>query len=303
VNKKLCILIIGSKGFIGSHAIKFLTDTMGHECWGCDVVVDYNDKRYFLLDSTNSDYGDVFKAIAFDVCINCSGAASVSASLENPYRDYVLNTVNVFKILEAIHKESNTCKFLNISSAAVYGNPVKIPVTEEQPLKPLSPYGLHKMQAEEICREFSMYYGLKTCSARVFSAYGTGLQKQIFWDVYQKAKQSKTVTLFGNGSETRDFIFVDDLVNALYLITINSPFNGECINVANGTDIKISQAVELLLAAIHWQGEVIFDGQVRKGDPINWKADIRILSSFNYNQKFSLAQGLEKYVQWLNEGK
>jgi len=299
----LKVLIIGSKGFIGSHTLQFLTEKQGFQCWGCDVVVDYVDQRYFLVDAANSDFNDIFKSVAFDFCINCSGAASVQSSMVNPYRDFILNTANVFKILETMRKENPSCKFLNISSAAVYGNPSTLPISETQIPNPLSPYGLHKFQAEEICREFNQYYGLATCSARVFSAYGPGLKKQLFWDVYHKAKGKSTITMAGTGNETRDFIFIDDLVQALYLIVNHAAFHGECINVASGIETKVTEAVNALLAVMPWQGEVVFDRKERKGDPLFWKADISKLASYHYHNEYSLMSGLEKYVLWLNERK
>jgi hypothetical protein len=192
VGIKLRILIIGSKGFIGSHTIRFLSETMGHECWGCDVIVDYNNSRYFLADSTNGDFNELFTAIEFDVCVNCSGAASVPDSLQHPFRDFSLNTFNVIKILEAIRKHTPTCRFINLSSAAVYGNPLRLPISEKDECRPVSPYGLHKLSAEALCKEYYDYFKIRTCSLRIFSAYGNGLQKQIFWDIAKKAIKAHT---------------------------------------------------------------------------------------------------------------
>ncbi|HEU4610026.1 MAG TPA: NAD-dependent epimerase/dehydratase family protein, partial [Chitinophagaceae bacterium] len=81
------ILIIGSKGFIGSHVLQYFSAKEGIICWGCDVVVDYVAERYILLDSTNSDFNEILEEHVFDVCINCSGAASVPDSLQHPFRD------------------------------------------------------------------------------------------------------------------------------------------------------------------------------------------------------------------------
>lgn len=88
------ILIIGSKGFIGSHCVKYFSKN--HKVWECDVVTDYVSKNYFIVDATNADYSDIFQQQQFDVCINCSGAGSVPNSIKNPQRDFILNTVNVY---------------------------------------------------------------------------------------------------------------------------------------------------------------------------------------------------------------
>lgn len=293
------ILVIGSKGFIGSHTLEYLSHKAECQCWGCDVVVDYIDQRYFLVDMANSDYHEIFNSVPFDYCINCSGAASVQGSITHPHRDFILNTANVFKILEAIRRDNPSCRFLNISSAAVYGNPPKLPVPESQPPSPLSPYGLHKHQAEEICREFNEHFGLGTCSARIFSAYGPGLKKQVFWDVYHKSKNNHSISLAGTGNETRDYIFIHDLVQAIYCIIEHAAFKGEQINVANGIGTTTREAVSTLLKIISWNGELIFDGQQRMGDPLYWKADISTLLSFGYRSQYTLEEGLTQYVEWL----
>ena len=99
------------------------------------------------------------------------------------------------KILVAIRDRNSSCKFINFSSAAVYGNPKFLPITENSVCKPLFPYGFHKLQSELLLTEYYNFFGLKTCSLRVFSAYGPLLKKQLFWDLYQKAIQNDTISL------------------------------------------------------------------------------------------------------------
>jgi len=182
------ILIIGSKGFIGSHCYKYFSEKE-YNVSGCDVVIDYTEKKYFLIVASNSDFHTIFEKNSFDVCINCSGAANVSDSIKNPRRDFFLNTVNVFSILYASREYNPTCKFLNISSAAVYGRPIGLPIVESFKLNPISPYGIHKKISEEICSEFYNQFNINTCSIRIFSAFGPGLKKQLFWDIYKKSKK------------------------------------------------------------------------------------------------------------------
>jgi UDP-glucose 4-epimerase len=294
------LLIIGSKGFIGSHVLEYYLREPGVEVWSSDVVVDYAAKNYFLIDATNADYEAVFKEQQFDVCINCVGAASVPDSVKNPMRDFYLNTKYVFDILEAIRKHSPKTKFLNLSSAAVYGNPSKLPVSEQDLIAPLSPYGWHKYQSELICREFSQVYQLRTCSLRVFSAYGPGLQKQLFWDWYQKAKAG-TIEVYGTGTESRDFIFIDDLVRAIACVVDKAAFQAEAINVANGEEIRIEQAIRIFQSKNGLPFSYSFTQEVREGDPLNWRADIGVLRSFGYVQQVSFEEGIENYCRWLRE--
>jgi UDP-glucose 4-epimerase len=295
------VLIVGSKGFIGSYAYEYFSRLKEYNCWGCDVVVDYTAKNYFLLDSSNSDFIELFESQAFDICINCSGAASVPDSMVHPLRDFTLNVYNVVKILEAIRRHTPNCKFINLSSASVYGNPNQLPITEEEPQKPVSPYGIHKLQAEQICKEFYNYWQIKTCCLRIFSAYGPGLKKQLFWDLYQKSLQGQDVNLFGSGTETRDFIFIHDIIKAIDLVINYSSFKGECVNIANGEQVSIKEAAHTFYEVLDWKGSVHFVGAPRKGDPLYWEADINILKNLGYQKQYNLKAGLTAYAQWLKE--
>lgn len=293
------ILVVGSKGFIGSHVLGYYNCALDFEVWGADVATDYAAKKYFTIDAVNADFDEVFKQISFDICVNCAGAASVPDSVRSPHRDFQLNTAVVFKLLDSIRRNAPHCKFLNLSSAAVYGNPSRIPVQENAPIKPISPYGWHKYQSEIICREFHEVYGIATCSARIFSAYGVGLQKQLFWDWYQKIMTDKTVEFFGTGLESRDFIYIDDLVHALDQIITNGHFCGEAINVANGEEVFIRDVAESFARILANTFTYHFNGAIRKGDPVNWSADISTLMSLGYVRKVGFEEGLQKYLEWL----
>jgi UDP-glucose 4-epimerase len=293
------ILIIGSKGFIGQHLKKFLI-SKGHEVWGADVVVDYaHPEQYFLIDASNADYHFIFEERSFDLCINCSGAASVPDSLQHPLRDYNLNTANVFKLLDAIRLYQPSCKFINLSSAAVYGNPEKLPVAEQATTAPVSPYGNHKWMSEKICEEFFRFFGIATCSLRIFSAYGEGLKKQLFWDLFQKTKSGDSICLFGTGKESRDFIYIHDLVQAIYLVATQGDFKGQAINIANGAEVLIADCVQTFYSFFEKPVTFQFMGQGRAGDPNNWVADIVNLQQLGYQQHYTLQQGLKRYYEWI----
>jgi UDP-glucose 4-epimerase len=293
------ILIIGSKGFIGFHALEYFKN-QNFTVLGCDVVTDYVSKDYYQIDATNSDFHALFEKQQFDACLNCSGAASVPLSLEFPLKDFNLNTLNVFKILEAIRTYQPSCKFINLSSAAVYGNPSQLPINEKSQLQPLSPYGIHKFQAEQIVKEFSDFYKIPTCSLRIFSAYGNGLRKQLFWDMYQKFLNADAITLYGTGKESRDFIHVDDIVRAFHLVLDNGKFNGEATNIANGEEFTIEYVAELFRSNFEGQKTITFNNQVKQGDPLNWRADISLLKSLGYQQTISLEAGIQSYIHWVN---
>lgn len=295
------ILVIGSKGFIGSHCFNYFSKDKNNDVWGCDIILDYNTHKYISIDAVDSDFLEIFKDRNFDVCINCSGAANVPFSLDKPFNDYKLNTLNVFKILEAIRLHSPECKFITMSSAAVYGNPDNLPIKEEYAGIPVSPYGSHKLMAEMICKEYSKYWNIKTCCLRIFSAYGPGLRKQLFWDLYHKIKNEPTPTLWGTGGESRDFIFISDIIRIIELAVYNSTFDGQVVNVANGQQITIAEVAECVKNIIGTDKNIIFNNQVRAGDPKNWEADCSIINSWGYSPTVNLKQGVSEYIKWIKD--
>lgn len=293
------ILLIGSKGFIGQHLLHYYQQ-QGQNVWGADVVVDYEQgENYVLIDASNSDFTSLFREIKYDLCVNCSGAASVPDSINNPLRDYHLNTVNVFKILDAIKNFQPSCRFINLSSAAVYGNPEELPIKETARPNPLSPYGIHKFQSEQICREFYDFWKIPTCSLRIFSVYGDGLKKQLFWDLYHKAVKGKAFSLYGTGNESRDFIHVLDLVRTIDLVSRHSSFEADVINVASGEETPIKKAVSLFFSYFNAEIPYSFSGENRKGDPVNWRADITRLRSYEYQPSVDMSSGLGNYYKWI----
>jgi UDP-glucose 4-epimerase len=296
------ILIIGAGGFIGRHLWDALNQARKVQVWAADILppTHFGAENYAQISPTNPDFEQLLRDKNYDVCVNCSGAAQVAASFQNPLLDYQLNTQNVYKILDTIRQYSPETAFLNLSSAAVYGDPTSIPTREDSPLRPLSPYGFNKRMAEEVCQQFSQCFGLKTCSVRIFSAYGEGLRKQLFWDVYQKMRANPDqIELFGTGEESRDFIYVKDLVQVLDLIINHAYYNQPPLNVANGQEISVREAVRIFADLVGYNGEQVFTGNAQTGYPTRWQADIQTIQDLGYAPEYSLAQGLKKYADWV----
>ncbi len=296
------VLIVGSSGFIGSALSAYLSEK-GYDVHGCDLVnldVKGHLSHFHLAADEADSFYNIFSS-PYDICINCAGAAKVSSSFERPLHDYELNTRIVFRILDAIRLESRSCRFVNLSSAAVYGNPASLPVQESSPLEPISPYGIHKHMSELICNEFHDHFGIQTCSVRIFSAYGPGLKKQLFWDLYQKARRDARVALFGTGEETRDFIMISDLVRVITLIAEQPAYHHRAVNVANGRQVTIKEAASQFLAAYDPGIELQFSGESKTGDPVHWEADISIIKDLGYEPEFSMESGLQAYVEWLKK--
>lgn len=293
------ILIVGSKGFIGSHCVEYFTKKK-NEVWQADVWKS-NETNYFLLENVNTNFETIFLHQNFDVCINASGSANVNFSFENPAVDFELNVLNVHKLLVAIRLHNPACKFINFSSAAVYGNPQTLPISEDTPVMPLSPYGFHKLQSDYLLAEYHKFFGLKTCSLRVFSVYGPGLKKQLFWDFYQKTLTEENLVLFGTGKETRDFIYIDDLISAVQIIIDNYSDDFEIYNIGNGQQVSIQTAADIFVKRLSYKGKVIFSGQGRSGDPLNWEADTSKLRALKYKQVINFEEGIIRYIAWLKE--
>lgn len=295
------VLIIGSEGFIGSNLVRFFKNK-GVEVYSADIVLK-QEFNYFAVNAEFPDFGRLFYNQKYDVCINASGAANVQFSFQNPALDYTLNVSNVFHILEALRQFNPSCKFINFSSAAVYGNPQYLPIDEKHPISPLSPYGLHKYHSEQVCKEFYTFYSIPTISLRVFSAYGPGLKKQLFWDLFNKYRKGEELVLYGTGRESRDFIFIDDLCEAIHCIIMNGTMNGAVINVSSGTETTIGRAVSVFTQLLNKEIVYKFSGEERAGDPINWLANIQALNQYGFNPIISFEDGIGRTIEWLREQK
>lgn len=293
------ILIIGSWGFIGRHLSTFLK-SKGFIVFNCDIVKD-NSNDYFQLNSDLTNFSDIFKERKFDYCINASGAANVGQSFITTNLDFKLNTHNVLLILESLRLDNSTCKFINLSSAAVYGNPQLLPIVESAILKPISPYGFHKLYSELICKEYYELFGISTVNLRLFSVYGEGLKKQIFWDLHNKVKNSNNgiIHVLGNPNDSRDFLYISDVLEAILLVINNLEFNGESINVASGTQTFIGDAVKYFVDLYDKSLDVEFDNSSVKGNPNNWEADITRLVNIGFRRKVDFKAGLNNYFNWV----
>jgi len=222
----------------------------------------------------------------------------------DPLMDFDQNVRNVHLILSALATFNKSCRFINISSAAVYGNARLIPIGTDSTPGPISPYGYHKMISEIILREYSAIYDIKTCSVRVFSAYGNGQRKLLLWDLCNKffSGNSRTpIELYGTGNESRDFIHVTDIVQQIELVIKFAPFAGEVYNVANGKEVFIHEIVQFVYDEINPQVQYFFNGAIRPGDPLNWCADISQMTTWGYRQEVQMQEGIRNYIKWVRE--
>ena len=123
----------------------------------------------------------------------------------------------------------------------------------------------------------------------------------MFWDLYHKIKEQDEPTLWGTGHESRDFIYISDIVRIIDLAITHSKFDGEVVNVANGKQTKIAQVAEIVRKESGTRKPIRFNGAERKGDPINWEADISIVKSWGYEPSVDLETGINHYIKWVRE--
>lgn len=299
--KKETVLITGANGFIGASMGRLFSEK-GFHVIGWDLSP--SDKGLFQVESVDlssqSCIEEALIKVNPDKIVHCAGSADVGKSVLDPYWDYQGNVSLTHNLLFAVHHlKLDNVQIVFLSSAAVYGNPESLPITESSPLNPLSPYALHKVMCEDLCHYFARNFSMDIRIARIFSAYGKGLRKQIFWDMYQKLKDTGRLDMFGSGNESRDYINVEDVLQALYLIT-TAPSDGEIIyNVANGEEVTIREATEQFAqcAGIDMD-QIHFNGVVREGDPLNWRADITRLKGLGYQKRITIQEGLKQYYDW-----
>jgi dTDP-glucose 4,6-dehydratase/UDP-glucose 4-epimerase len=293
------LLILGASGFIGSNLVKFFNTHTSYVIYTAGTTPSAFNNTHFIFPEDRAEFDNILQQTQPDIIINASGSPSVNFSLLHPSEDYRLNTYNTYLLLESIRKYSVNTQFIHLSSAAVYGNPIQLPISETARLQPLSPYGFHKLQAEKICEFFTHYYGLKTINLRIFSAFGPGLQKQLFGDILKKIQNgTNTIELSGTGNESRDFIFIDDVCKAMNCVINHCPFDGSAINIGTGTETSIKEAVDKLAKAMPISTQFIFNGKAQNENPLNWRADISLLKKTGFIPEISFDTGIQRVAHY-----
>lgn len=296
------VLITGVAGFIGRYVARHFS-RQGWQVIGTDNSQPENAPladltKYQKLQLPNPEFESLLQTYEPDALIHCAGRASVALSVSDPAPDFYGNTVLTFNILDALRLYAPTCKFVFLSSAAVYGNPAKLPIDETHPTLPISPYGFHKLQSEQLCLEFSKIYSQPTASVRIFSAYGAGLRRQVMWDICQKAISQKSLTLQGTGNESRDFIHALDIARAIEIICDRAPMQGEVYNLGSGQEVTIAELANKLLKAMKSDKVTEFNGLTVVGNPLNWQADVIKLQSIGFLPTISLDKGVKAFTNW-----
>jgi dTDP-glucose 4,6-dehydratase/UDP-glucose 4-epimerase len=245
-----------------------------------------------------------------DFVVHCAGTSSVDRSWADPAADFRNNVLATECVLEGLAEASPRAHFVFISSAAVYGDPAALPITEATPADPISPYGFHKLMCESACRKYHRLWGIGVTILRVFSAYGPGLAKQVLWDINRKSRESGVIALDGTGDERRDFVYVDDVARVVAGVInvgrISNPSHKpqsefQILNIASGESVSIRELAARLLTLVGRPRGVVFSGRVRAGAPRFWEVDVSALKRLGLAPQVPLDAGLRRYARWLNE--
>jgi UDP-glucose 4-epimerase len=301
------VLVTGGAGFIGSHLVEDLVKRDA-----CVTVVDNlatGDRanltavssriEFQVMDVAGSDFGTLLAKQNFDAIFHLAANAYVPPSVNDPSFDYHSNLEASFRMFEVLRRVHYPGKLINFSSAAVYGEPSRLPIRETDPVIPISPYGVSKLAIERYAHVYARLYGLRVASLRLFSVFGPGQRKQVVYDLINKlAHNPNLVEILGDGSQTRDLNYVTDVVQAALKVAENAPLVGETYNTASGCSYSIRDLIQVLCEVMNVQPVLNFSGHVRPGDPNRWECDITCLQQLDYEPQVSLKEGIRRTVDW-----
>ncbi|MBC8521772.1 MAG: GDP-mannose 4,6-dehydratase [Candidatus Syntrophoarchaeum sp.] len=301
------ILVTGCAGFIGSHLVDKLLER-GYEVIGRDCFMDYYHREIKEKNIENALKNNNFKLIEEDIMnmdnfpevnhvFHLAAQAGVRASWGKSFEIYTRNNIEAIQKLLEFYKDRKIKKFVYASSSSVYGD-AELPMKEDSLLKPVSPYGVTKLAAENLCYLYWKNYGVPTVSLRYFTVYGPRQRPDMAIHKFVKAiLNGDEITVFGDGTQTRDFTFIDDVVEA-NILAANSEIEGEVFNVGGGSRISVNKLIELLEKITEKNAKIKYI-EKQKGDVRDTLADTsKISNELNWKPKVKIKEGLKRFVEW-----
>jgi UDP-glucose 4-epimerase len=308
-------LVTGAAGFVGSHLAERLLRE-GHEVIGIDCFVPYYPRwikernlagllphpRFRFLEGNLLDV-DLPALLGEGVTsiFHQAAQAGVRASWGGEFADYTaLNILATQRLLEAV-KSHPLRKFVYASSSSVYGDVTILPMREDALPKPLSPYGVSKLSAEHLCYLYWKNFGVPTIALRYFTVYGPRQRPDMaFHRFLRLLLEGRPIPIYGDGQQTRDFTFVDDVVEA-NLLADQTSLVGEVFNIGGGTTITLRDAIGVCEAVTGRRAKLDIR-PVEKGDVRQTLADVsHAKRHLAYQPKVRLPQGLEAEWRWVQE--
>jgi UDP-glucose 4-epimerase len=304
------IVIAGGAGFIGSNLAEHYSKN------GADVVVIDNlrsgkPENLHGLENVKLIKESILNAKLIrnlfekvDYLFNFAALVSVPESIENPKECVDINLHGLINVLEAA-KEHKVKKAILASSAAVYGDTQKLPVFEDDDKKPQSPYGITKLTGEYFCKYYNREFGLKTASLRQFNVYGPKQDPKSQYAAaipifIKRALRNEDIIIYGDGTQTRDFIYVEDIAEIISLIAENENATG-VFNVASGKSVTINETAELIVNLTNSKSRIIHEKE-RPGDIKFSEASIeKLQGQIKHKNKTSFQEGLKKTIKYFRE--
>ncbi|KAF5414892.1 MAG: UDP-glucose 4-epimerase [Candidatus Methanogaster sp.] len=302
-------LVTGCAGFIGSHLTERLLGD-GFDVTGIDCFTDYypreykdknienalNDERFTLIEQ------DILSMDSFpdvDYVFHQAAQAGVRKSWGGDFEIYTRDNILATQRLLEYYKNCEIKKFVYASSSSVYGD-CELPMKETRMLKPVSPYGVTKLAAENLCYLYYKNYGVPTASLRYFTVYGPRQRPDMATHLFVRAiLEGVEITVYGDGEQTRDFTFVDDIVEANVLAAMSGS-QGEVFNVGGGTRISVNVLLEIMENVTGRRAFVKYI-EKQKGDVKDTLADAGKIGKLGWKPRVGIKEGVRRFVEWYEE--
>ncbi len=309
------VLVTGGAGFIGSNLVRTLVP-LGAEVTVLDAMLPLYGGNKFNLSGVDKDIvfveGDIRDKETVDkvmegqdIIYSLAAQVSYIDSGEKPFVDLDINAKGHLVLLEAMRERAPQARVLFSSSRLVYGKIKTIPVKEDHPTVPLSIYGIHKLAGEKYYQYYSDTYGLRTVSVRIPNPYGPRQQMKhskysiVGWFVRQ-AMEGKTISVFGEGDQERDYLYVSDIVEAFLLLTMKGQ-SGEVYNIGTHERMRFIDMVDAVLkeTGTGKKESVPWPGNYEKNETGNYIADTtKIEKLTGWQPKVNLSEGIASMVEY-----
>lgn len=298
-------LVTGGAGFIGSNLVKLLIEN-GHEVTVLDNLMSGYEinLQALAMKFVRGDVRDaeLVKSLAAgkDAIFHLAASVGNKRSIDHPIQDSEINVLGTLNVLEAA-RQAHVPKVVYSSSAGVFGELMTLPIREDHPVEPDTPYGSSKLAAEKLCLAYSKLYAIECVCLRYFNVYGPHQRYDAYGNVIpifvHKILSGEPITIFGNGEQTRDFINVRDVARANYAAA-TTPRVWGAFNLGSGTRITINRLAELLRGCAKSEFRVDH-GPKRPGDVRDSLADIsKAAKELGFAPSVSMEAGLPEYMQW-----
>lgn len=289
-------VVTGAAGFIGRALVEYLTQGPGEV-----VAVDHREMAALGVVSHQRDLskpGAIDDLLTPDtVLFHLAARASVPASVADPRADFECTLASTFEVLESTRRIG--CRLVFPSTASIFDPENDLPLIERAYVRPTSPYGAAKVAGEAYCAAYHRSFGLDVRVARMFSVYGVRMTRFAIHDLIRKIQANPLeISLLGDGSQIRDYLYIDDAVAGLVAIAVDGR-PGEDYNLASGIPVTMFELVRYIAELMECPTlRVVPTGHSFAGDVPRWYADISKIRSIGFVPEVGLDEGLRRTIEW-----